>query len=67
MLVQPPFFYWRQKNTVRSEAFFVDSDSLETYLEGDQTNKISSPAYRLGAFLLPLVHLSFLSIIASKE
>src|SRR6056297_164158 len=47
--ISPPVV-WRQKKAVRSEAFVVDSESCETYLEGDQTIKISSQATPLGGF-----------------
>ena len=51
---------WRQKKAVRSKAFVVDSEPCETYLEGDQTIRSALRPHRLGAFLLPLIHLSFL-------
>ena len=47
--ISPPVM-WRQKKAVRSGAFVVDSESCETYLEGDQTIKISSQATPLGGF-----------------
>lgn len=55
----------RQKKAVRSEAFVVDRDSRETYLQGDQTNKISSQALSLWAFLLPLDHIFSFLLVAS--
>jgi len=50
--ISPPVM-WRQKKAVRSEAFVVDSESCETYLEGDQTIKISSQAEVTERFRLP--------------
>jgi len=55
--ISPPFM-WRQKKAVRSGAFVVDSESCETYLEGDQTIKISSQATPLGGFSF-----AFISIV----